>query len=146
MNLTDLKGRLLLGTNNPGKIKKLRAILAPLKFLGLLDKPSERGALVIKVGLMLYDAYTRKQGTVPPHRFEGKDASHKRFPELHPDVRYTATYYDGSIRNPERYVIELLLDAEADVNTRENSGATPLSYAPFRGFNEMIDVLLDYGA
>ena len=31
---------------------------APLKFLRLLDKPSERGALVIKLGLMLYDAYT----------------------------------------------------------------------------------------
>jgi len=87
---------------------------APLKFLGWLDKPSERGALVIKVGLMLYDAYTRAQGTVPPHCFEGQAASHKRFPQLHPDVRYTATYYDGSIRSPERYTIELLLDAEAE--------------------------------
>src|SRR5512134_4152100 len=37
---------------------------APLKFLGWLDKPSERGAFIIKVGLMLYDAYTRAQGTV----------------------------------------------------------------------------------
>jgi glycerol-3-phosphate dehydrogenase len=87
---------------------------APLKFLGWLDKPSERGAFVIKVGLMLYDAYTRSQGTVPPHRFEGKEASHKRFPKLHPDVRYTASYYDGSIRSPERYSIELILDAEAE--------------------------------
>jgi glycerol-3-phosphate dehydrogenase len=87
---------------------------APLKFLGWLDKPSERGAFVIKIGLMLYDAYTRAQGTVPPHRFEGQAASHKRFPQLHPDIRYTATYYDGSIRSPERYAIELLLDAEAE--------------------------------
>ena len=45
---------------------------APLKFLGWLDKPSERGAFIIKVGLMLYDAFTRSQGTVPPHRFEGQ--------------------------------------------------------------------------
>lgn len=87
---------------------------APLKFFGLLDKPSERGALVIKVGLMLYDAYTRSQGTVPPHRFVGKATSHKKFPQLHPEVRYTATYYDGSIRSPERYTIELILDAEAE--------------------------------
>jgi glycerol-3-phosphate dehydrogenase len=87
---------------------------APLKFLGWLDKPSERGAFVIKVGLMLYDAYTRSQGTVPPHQFNGKANSHKRFPELHPDVRYTATYYDGSIRSPERYTIELMLDAESE--------------------------------
>lgn len=87
---------------------------APLKFLGWLDKPSERGAFVIKVGLMLYDAYTQTQGAVPSHRFEGKAESHKKFPRLHQDVRYTATYYDGSIRSPERYTIELLLDAEAE--------------------------------
>ena len=87
---------------------------APLKFLGLLDKPSERGAFVIKVGLVLYDAYTKTQGTVPPHQFEGRAASHKKFPQLHPDIRYTATYYDGSILSPERYAIELILDAEAE--------------------------------
>jgi glycerol-3-phosphate dehydrogenase len=87
---------------------------APLKFLGWLDKPAERGALVIKAGLILYDAYTHAQGTVPPHRFEGRVASHNRFPHLHPDVRYTATYYDGSILSPERYTVELILDAEAE--------------------------------
>ena len=103
---------------------------APLKFLGWLDKPSERGAFVIKIGLMLYDAYTRAQGTVPPHRFEGQAASHKRFPQLHPDVRYTATYYDGSIRSPERYAIELLLDAEA-----EGPHARALNYVSFSGVN-----------
>ncbi len=99
---------------------------APLKFLGWLDKPSERGAFIIKVGLMLYDAYTRTQGIVPPHRLEGRKASHKRFPQLHTAVRYTATYYDGSIRSPERFAIELLLDAEA-----EGSHASALNYVSF---------------
>lgn len=101
---------------------------APLKFLGWLDKPSERGAFVIKIGLMLYDAYTRAQGTVPPHHFMGKATSHERFPKLHPDVRYTATYYDGSIRSPERYAIELVLDAEA-----EGPHARALNYVSFTG-------------
>ena len=101
---------------------------APLKFLGWLDKPSERGAFIIKVGLMLYDAFTRAQGTVPPHRLEGQSASHSRFPQLHPDVRYTATYYDGSILSPERYTVELLLDAEA-----EGSHARALNYVSFTG-------------
>jgi len=87
---------------------------APLKFLGLLDKPSERGGLVIKIGLMLYDAYTASQGTVPRHVFEGQEASRQKYPRLNPDVKYTATYYDGSILSPERYLIELLLDAEAE--------------------------------
>ena len=102
---------------------------APLKFLGWLDKPSERGAFIIKVGLMLYDAFTRTQGTVPPHRFEGWAASRKRFPHLHPDVRYTATYYDGSILSPERYTVELIMDAEA-----EGSHARALNYVSLTGF------------
>jgi glycerol-3-phosphate dehydrogenase len=121
---------------------------APLKFLGWLDKPSERGAFIIKVGLMLYDAYTREQhlprkqrgagGTVPPHRFEGQSASHKRFPQLHPDVRYTATYYDGSILSPERYAIELILDAEA-----EGPHARALNYVSCIGVNGNNIVLKD---
>ncbi|NIM99876.1 MAG: hypothetical protein GTO24_17910 [candidate division Zixibacteria bacterium] len=48
---------------------------------------------------------------------------------------------NGNIR-----LAQLLIDAGADINTEENSGATPLSYAPFRGFKEIIDVLLDNGA
>ena len=31
---------------------------APLKFLRLLDRPSERGALIIKAGLTMYDIFT----------------------------------------------------------------------------------------
>ncbi len=77
---------------------------------------------------MLYDAYTSAQGTVPPHRFEGQAASHQRFPQLHPDVRFTATYYDGSIVSPERYAIELILDAEA-----EGPHARALNYVSFVG-------------
>ena len=101
---------------------------APLKFLGWLKKPSERGALVIKLGLMLYDAFTRAQSTVPTHRFAGRTASLKKFPQLNPNIRYTATYYDGSILSPERYTVELILDAES-----EGPHARALNYVSFRG-------------
>ncbi len=84
---------------------------APLKFLGLMDKPSERGATVIKAGLMMYDAYTSAQGTVPRHRFDGRAESLKRYPALHNDIRFTATYYDGLIQSPERLAVELVIDA-----------------------------------
>jgi glycerol-3-phosphate dehydrogenase len=96
---------------------------APLKFLRLLDRPSERGSLVIKIGLMLYDAYTGKTGAVPRHRFLGRNASLKKWPRLNPNVVNTATYYDGSIQNPERLGLELALDAEA-----ENPKARALNY------------------
>jgi len=87
---------------------------APLKFLGWLDKPSERGSVVIKLGLMMYDAYTGRQRTVPRHKFRGRSESLKLWPRLNPKIRTTATYYDGSILNPERLALEIMLDGEAD--------------------------------
>jgi glycerol-3-phosphate dehydrogenase len=101
---------------------------APLKFLNLLDRPAERGALVIKIGLMFYDAFTKGQGTVPPHKFEGRAKSLQKYPKLHPDIRYTATYYDGQILSPERFTVELILDAEA-----EGDHARALNYVSLAG-------------
>lgn len=86
---------------------------APLKFLGLLNRPAERGALVIKIGLSLYDAYTRGQDGVPRHDFVSRRESLARYPELNPDIAFTATYYDAAMSSPERICIELMLDAEA---------------------------------
>ncbi|MFN8383605.1 MAG: glycerol-3-phosphate dehydrogenase/oxidase [Anaerolineales bacterium] len=87
---------------------------APLKFLGWLEKPSERGSIIIKLGLIMYDAYTGKKRTVPRHTFLSRAASLKRWNKLNPDVANTATYYDGMISNPERLALEILLDAEAE--------------------------------
>ncbi|MFZ5820743.1 MAG: FAD-dependent oxidoreductase [Chloroflexota bacterium] len=97
---------------------------APLKFMGWLDKPSERGSVVIKVGLVFYDAFTGRQRAVPRHQFRGRAASLGRWPLLHPAIINTATYYDGAILNPERYGLELVLDAEA-----EGPHARALNYA-----------------
>ncbi len=99
---------------------------APLKFLRLLDRPSERGSFVIKVGLMVYDAYTGKQRVVPRHQFLGRAQSLARWGKLNPAVINTATYYDGAILQPERLGVELILDAEAD-----NPGARALNYMSF---------------
>jgi glycerol-3-phosphate dehydrogenase len=85
---------------------------APMKFLGFLDKPTERGAAIIKMGLMMYDAYTGKQATVPKHEFYLRQEALKHYPEINPDIVYTAKYYDGLIHAPERLCVELVLDAE----------------------------------
>lgn len=87
---------------------------APLKFLGWLDKPSERGSVIIKLGLMMYDAYTGSQRTVPRHKFRGRAESLTRWPRVNPGIVSTAEYYDGLIQNPERLALEILLDGEAD--------------------------------
>ena len=52
---------------------------APLKFLGWLDKPSERGGLVIKIGLIFYDAFTGKTRAVSSPRLR---RSHQRIEEI----------------------------------------------------------------
>jgi len=93
---------------------------APMKFLGLLDRPSERGAVVIKIGLMFYDAFTRKQGTVPPHEFTPRKLTLKQYPNINSEVLFTARYYDGAMQSPERICVEMVLDAE---NHNPNSHA-----------------------
>lgn len=101
---------------------------APLKFFNLLDRPAERGALVIKIGLILYDLFTRGQGTVPTHKFFGREKSLEKWKQLNPEVQFTAIYYDGSILSPERLVVELVMDAEA-----EGPHARALNYVSFAG-------------
>ena len=97
---------------------------APFKFLGLLDRPSERGALVIKIGMTLYDLYTRAQATVPRHKFTLRKESLAKYPKLNPGIVCTGTYYDAAMPCPERICVELINDAE-----RETPQAMALNYA-----------------
>jgi len=96
---------------------------APLKFLGLRDKPSERGAVVIKLGLMLYDWFTRGQQGLPNHRMVGRAESLDLRPQINHDIVCTATYYDAWMPYPERICLEMIMDAEA-----ANSNAHALNY------------------
>lgn len=84
---------------------------APLRFLTHRQgKPTERGALLIKVGLVMYDSFSRDGGSVPRHRFIGRRKSLAALPEMNPGVKYTATYYDASVHDPERLALDVLRD------------------------------------
>ena len=111
---------------------------APLKFFGWLDKPSERGSLVIKIGLMFYDAFTGKQHTVPRHQFFSRKKSLAKWNQINPEIVNTAVYYDGAITNPERLGVEMILDAEA-----ENVNARALNYVSMVGGAENTIILRD---
>jgi glycerol-3-phosphate dehydrogenase len=117
---------------------------APLKFFRMLDKPSERGTLVIKIGLMLYDAYSRAQGTedgqrpVPRHQFFSRSQSLEKWKQLNPNIVNTAAYYDGAILRPERLAVEMVLDAEA-----YNPNAHALNYMTMVGGTEGTIILRD---
>ena len=87
-------------------------LAAPLRFLrhGSGAK-RERGAALIKIGLVIYDSFSRGGGRVPRHAFHGRRRSLQRLPDLNPAVRYTATYWDASVHDPERLAIDVLRDA-----------------------------------
>lgn len=109
-------------------------LAAPIRLLIThgTGKPKERGALLIKIGLMIYDTFSRDGGAVPRHRFHGKRRSLEEYPRMNPGLKYTATYYDASMWDPERLALDVLHDglvAAGDraraVNYLEAVGAGP---------------------
>ena len=86
---------------------------APLKFVRLLDRPGERGALAVKLGLTFYDFLIRRGRVMPAHAFRLRGAALREYPALNPAIFCAATYYDAWMPNPERICLEMILDAEA---------------------------------
>ncbi|NUT72046.1 glycerol-3-phosphate dehydrogenase/oxidase [Pseudarthrobacter sp. C4D7] len=99
---------------------------APLRFLTHKQqgKPKERGAFLIKVGLSLYDSFSRDGGTVPRHQFRTHKAALQELPALRSDVKYTATYFDASVHNPERLTLDVLQDGEKAGRAGNSQGAS----------------------
>ncbi|MFJ3957821.1 glycerol-3-phosphate dehydrogenase/oxidase [Arthrobacter sp. NPDC090010] len=84
---------------------------APIRFLTHKQgKPQERGAFLIKLGLSLYDSFSRDGGTVPRHQFRGRDKALQELPRLNPGIKYAASYFDASVHNPERLTLDVLND------------------------------------
>jgi glycerol-3-phosphate dehydrogenase len=95
---------------------------APLKFLNhgkrKTGKRAERGALLIAVGLMFYESFSRANGVMPRFKFFGGKKAAQELPSLHPKVKYLATYFDASVHEPERLALDLISDALATGNAR----------------------------
>ncbi|MEV7662280.1 glycerol-3-phosphate dehydrogenase/oxidase [Paenarthrobacter sp. NPDC089316] len=86
---------------------------APTRFLTHKQgKPKERGAFLIKVGLSMYDFFSRDGGSVPRHQFRGRTRALAELPKLHSGIKYAATYFDASVHNPERLTLDVLQDGE----------------------------------
>lgn len=79
-------------------------------FLGLSSKPANRGAVPIKIGLLLYDWVTRKRRMLPRHSFHGAGETFRRWPRLTRRLRFSAVYHDAWISHPERLGLELVTD------------------------------------
>ena len=111
---------------------------APFKFLGWSEKPSERGIIIIKLGLMLYDFYANFKRSMPTHELRLQTETREMFPSIHPDVQMTATYYDAWMPYPERLCMEMVMDAQA-----ENPNAHALNYMAVVGGGENRVVIQD---
>ncbi len=108
------------------------------KFLGFRVRPSDRGALLFKIGLSLYDLLAGNQAVLPTHQFKSRHVSLAARPQLHPEIVCTAIYYDAWISYPERLCLELVLDAESQC-----SDAHALNYVRPKGANGDTVVLED---
>ena len=120
----SLRERNLLLTNASHMVSPLPTLIpladrfsgvlaAARRFLGGKPKPGPRGALIVKLGLTLYDLYSGAGKAVPRHRFYGRRDLNRRFPDLDPVQRFGAVYYDAKIAYPERLGVEMVLDTEA---------------------------------
>ena len=102
-------------------------VSAPMRFLTHKQGSTvERGALLIKVGMMLYDSFSRDGGSVPRHQFRSRKAALTELPRLNPDIKYTATYFDASMHDPERLALDVMWDGLA-AGTGTGSDATARS-------------------
>jgi glycerol-3-phosphate dehydrogenase len=87
---------------------------APLRMISHKQRSTkERGAALIKIGLTIYDSFSRDGGSVPRHQFHGRKVSLEQMPALNPDLKYTATYFDASMHDPERLALDVLGDGLA---------------------------------
>ena len=78
--------------------------------LGSTTAPRSRGALLIKIGLTMYDLYGARHRVMPRHRFLFRRAALAEMPEITPRIVAGGIYYDAKISRPERLVWELIRD------------------------------------
>lgn len=88
-----------------------KGIWAALRTLfGSTSAPRSRGAILIKIGLMIYDFYGSRNQVMPRHKLLGRRHALREMPALTKSIVATGTYYDAKINHPERLVLELIMD------------------------------------
>ena len=86
---------------------------AALGYVGFKARIKERGALLVEIGLRIYDFYNRKVQALPDHRFYSKRKLRQEFPDVTQDAVAAGTYYEGRVTHAERLGLELVLDGLA---------------------------------
>ncbi|MBV2143056.1 glycerol-3-phosphate dehydrogenase/oxidase [Falsochrobactrum sp. TDYN1] len=91
-----------------------RGVWASLRTLmGSTTAPRSRGAVLIKIGLALYDYFGARERVMPRHRFLFKNTATKEMPYITPAIVAGGIYHDAKVSQPERLVYELVSDGLA---------------------------------
>lgn len=131
--------RNLLLRNAPHAVKPLPTVIpifswmtgigAALRMLaGSTTAPRSRGALLIKIGLAMYDFYGARQRVMPKHALWSKRRALSEIPPLTPRIVAAGTYYDATVSHPERLVLELVQDG-----LKASGGSEAFTYAELAG-------------
>ncbi|MBP0581281.1 glycerol-3-phosphate dehydrogenase/oxidase [Labrys sp. LIt4] len=92
----------------------LQGIPAALRTLfGSTTAPRNRGAVLIKIGLALYDFYGARHRVMPKHALWSRGRALTEIAPMTPKIVAAGTYYDAKVTCPERLVLELLQDGMA---------------------------------
>lgn len=104
----------------------MKGVWAALRTLfGSTTAPRSRGALLIKIGLALYDIYGARHRVMPKHQFLFRQAALREMPEVTPRIVAGGIYYDARITRPERLVWELVKDGlDANPQSRAENFVT----------------------
>ena len=132
--------RNLLLKNAPHAVKPLPTIIpifswfngvfAALRTLfGSVTAPRSRGALLIEIGLILYDLYGARDRVMPRHRFWTKARALTEMPFLTRRIVAAGTYHDAMVCIPERLVLELVKDGLAAAPQSEAHTYTALEHS-----------------
>ncbi|MFK3667869.1 glycerol-3-phosphate dehydrogenase/oxidase [Ochrobactrum teleogrylli] len=88
-----------------------KGITAALRTLfGSTTAPRSRGAVLIKIGLGLYDYFGARERVMPRHRFLLKKTATQEMPYITPAIVAGGIYHDAKVSRPERLVYELVSD------------------------------------
>lgn len=89
----------------------LKGTMAAIRTLfGSTTAPRSRGAVLIKIGLAMYDFYGARHRVMPRHAMWSRKTAHQKIPPLTPRIVAAGTYYDAKVSHPERLVLELIED------------------------------------
>lgn len=106
-----------------------KGVWAALRTLfGSTTAARSRGALLLKIGLLIYDHYGSRANVMPRHQMKSRAKTLAAFPQMTPRIVASGLYYDAKIAGPERLVYELIADGMA-----ANPTALALNYTQIAG-------------